>query len=134
MTLFLMCILSTHQEHHIYNFKYFYKLQIRIGNLTIGCSTFAFFLARKIYPFSCCFEPGFYLLLYFTLSSKSELIISEMLPKPFWNSSYIVSVFPQSLWKLYPRRIQSLISVWPIPYKTKLAIFNKLMLLKLFSY
>ena len=51
------------------------------------------------------------LLRYFTLSPRSELMISEMLPKPFWNSKYIMSIFPWSPWKLYPRKTQSLISV-----------------------
>lgn len=106
----------------------------RAPNLTLRCSTAAFFPARKMSSFSCCFKPGFYLIRYFILSPRSELMISEMLPKPFWNSKNIMSVFPWSLWKLYPRKIQSLISVWPTPYKTKLAISNKLKLLKLFPY
>lgn len=51
--------------------------------------------------------------------------------KPFCNSKYAMSIFPWSLWKLYPRKIQSLISAWLIPYKTKLAISNKLKLFKI---
>ena len=107
----LICILSTHQGYHIYSSKYFYKLQKRTSSLTSGCPTYYFFPARKIHSFSCCFEPGFCLLRYFTLSPRSELMISEMLPKPFWNSKYIMSIFPWSPWKLYPRKTQSLISV-----------------------
>lgn len=99
-----------------------------------GLSYFCFLSIHRLCPLICCSESGFYLIRYFTHSPTSELMISEMLPKPFWNSKYIMSVFPRSLWILYLRKIQSLISVWPIPYKTKLAISNKLKLLKLFPH